>query len=320
MPFDGIGLSILSPLSLPNPSTALLPPTAHSGRIAFLVVADCGFRQTKIWQRFFDGHESKFSLYMVRRFPRRCTKGFTNANVRYLSNRHGSDYGGLGYIKTSMALMRAALDDNIMQNERFVILSESDIPVISFPRIYQYVMEDSYSWMHVHFPSSPRNDLDSSNAASFRWSAMSRHRIKWNQYGKYAAQGNVMTRSFVEKVLMHDYFLTDFAPDADAIKEHRIMQAVDEHFFVYALVASKSAMTVRMRRPMYFDWSKSHGSSPSAFKTVDRAFLDAVRRPEFGHMFMRKVTSNTSFTVSMTDLLIDSQMLLPPIRTIALPP
>jgi hypothetical protein len=319
VPFDGIESLIPGPSPHSPLPPAPLPPAASSGRIAFLVVAGCGFRQTKIWQHFFDGHEDKYSLYMVRRLPRGCAKEFTRANVRYLSDRHGSDYGNLGYVKSSMALMRAALDDTVMQNERFVLFSESDVPVVSFSRLYREVMDDPYSWMSVLLPYSHRKDQHRTKVAKTRWFVMSRHRVDWDYYGKHAAQGNIMTRSLLEGVLMHDYFLLDFAPDAGAIRKYPIMQAVDEHFLLYALVASKSSVTLRLRQSMYFDWSKSNGSSPSTFELVDGALLRVVRSPELNHMFMRKVTSSTNFTVPLTDLLSDTPIVSPEIGTLDLP-
>ncbi|KAJ6754246.1 GLYCOSYLTRANSFERASE BC10 [Salix purpurea] len=101
-----------------------------------------------LWDAFFKGQESRFSIFVHSR------PGFlfNKANTRseYFLNRQVNDstqvdWGEATMIEAERILLRHALVDPL--NERFVFLSDSCIPLYNFSYTYDYIMSTSTSFV-----------------------------------------------------------------------------------------------------------------------------------------------------------------------------
>uniref|UniRef100_A0A2P2K6T0 Uncharacterized protein MANES_17G115400 n=1 Tax=Rhizophora mucronata TaxID=61149 RepID=A0A2P2K6T0_RHIMU len=117
-------------------------------KIAFLFIARNRLPLEMVWDAFFKGEKSKFSIYVHSRpgflFNKKTTRS------EYFLNRQVNDsvqveWGEASMIQAERILLRHALEDPL--NERFVFLSDSCIPLYNFSYTYEYIMSTSRSFV-----------------------------------------------------------------------------------------------------------------------------------------------------------------------------
>uniref|UniRef100_A0A5B6Z314 Core-2/I-branching beta-1,6-N-acetylglucosaminyltransferase family protein n=1 Tax=Davidia involucrata TaxID=16924 RepID=A0A5B6Z314_DAVIN len=112
-------------------------------KIAFLFLSPGSLPFEKLWDKFFQGHEDKFSVYVhaSKEKPVHLSHYFINREIR--SNK--VVWGKISMIDAERRLLANALKDP--DNQHFVLLSDSCIPLHSFDFIYSYLMYANVSFI-----------------------------------------------------------------------------------------------------------------------------------------------------------------------------
>ncbi|XP_058101271.1 glycosyltransferase BC10-like isoform X2 [Magnolia sinica] len=118
-------------------------------KIAFLFLARSNLPLDFLWQRFFqNAYEGSFSIYIHSKpgivFDESTTR-CTFFQGRQLSKSVQVAWGESSMIKAEKLLLEEALQDPA--NQRFVLISDSCVPLHNFSYIYNYVMSSSKSFV-----------------------------------------------------------------------------------------------------------------------------------------------------------------------------
>ncbi|XP_019155234.1 PREDICTED: uncharacterized protein LOC109152113 [Ipomoea nil] len=114
-----------------------------SPKIAFLFLTPGALPFEKLWDRFFQGHEGKFSIYIhaSKDRPVRLSRYFVDREIR----SYAVAWGKITMVDAERRLLANALKDP--ENLHFVLLSESCIPLRDFDYTYNYLMYTNVSFV-----------------------------------------------------------------------------------------------------------------------------------------------------------------------------
>ncbi|KAD4179553.1 hypothetical protein E3N88_28144 [Mikania micrantha] len=121
-------------------------PFERVPKVAFMFLTRGPIPFLPFWERFFRGQDvNKYSIY-VHMNPGVQLK-FPNSSVFYKRQIPSQDvkWGTVTLVDAERRLLGNALLD--FSNERFVLLSESCIPIYNFPTIYKYLIGSTYSFL-----------------------------------------------------------------------------------------------------------------------------------------------------------------------------
>ncbi|GAV79092.1 LOW QUALITY PROTEIN: Branch domain-containing protein, partial [Cephalotus follicularis] len=113
-------------------------PFKRLPKVAFMFLTKGPVVFAPLWERFFKGHESLYSIY-VHSCP--FFNGTVPKNSVFYGRRIPSEevqWGNISMIEAERRLLANALLD--VSNQRFVLLSESCIPLFNFSTIYNYLI------------------------------------------------------------------------------------------------------------------------------------------------------------------------------------
>ncbi|KAL6965205.1 hypothetical protein U1Q18_036259 [Sarracenia purpurea var. burkii] len=120
-----------------------LPTQSMKRKIAFLFLTPGSLPFEMLWDKFFNGHEGRFSVYV------HASKVKTVHFSRYFINREiHSDkvaWGKISMVDAERRLLANALKDP--DNQHFVLLSDSCIPLHDFDYVYNYLMHTNLSFV-----------------------------------------------------------------------------------------------------------------------------------------------------------------------------
>ncbi|EOA18758.1 hypothetical protein CARUB_v10007364mg [Capsella rubella] len=119
------------------------PVIRKNSKIAFMFLTPGTLPFEKLWDRFFQGHEGKFSVYIhaSKERPVHYSRYFVNREIR-------SDevvWGRISMVDAERRLLANALRDP--SNQQFALLSDSCVPLRSFEYIYNYLMYSNVSYV-----------------------------------------------------------------------------------------------------------------------------------------------------------------------------
>ena len=112
-------------------------------KIAFMFLTPGSLPFEKLWDNFFEGHEGKFSIYVhaSKTKPVHVSRYFVGRDIR-------SDqvvWGKMSMVNAERRLLANALQDP--NNQHFVLLSDSCVPLYSFDYIFDYLMYTNISFV-----------------------------------------------------------------------------------------------------------------------------------------------------------------------------
>ncbi|XP_010929377.1 glycosyltransferase BC10 isoform X1 [Elaeis guineensis] len=112
-------------------------------KIAFMFLSPGSLPFEKLWEKFFLGHEGRFSIYVhaSREKPVHVSPLFIGRDIR--SDKVA--WGKISMVDAEKRLLANALQDT--DNQHFVLLSESCIPLHNFDYVYSYLMETNISFI-----------------------------------------------------------------------------------------------------------------------------------------------------------------------------
>ena len=109
-------------------------------KIAFLFLTIDDIHQPIIWDAFFKGiSHSKYSIYLHPKYPEKVT---WHAD-RIIENLQPTGWGHI--TRAYVELIREAFKDPA--NVKFLVFSESDVPIRPFDEVYRAMTADNLSWI-----------------------------------------------------------------------------------------------------------------------------------------------------------------------------
>ncbi|XP_054788487.1 glycosyltransferase BC10-like isoform X1 [Prosopis cineraria] len=130
------------------------PIETKNPKVAFLFMTPGPLPFEKLWHTFFEGHEGKFSVYVhtSKEKPIHKSRYFVGREIH--SKPVG--WGTISTVEAERRLLANALSDP--DNQHFVLLSDSCIPVRSFDFVYNYFLLANVSFIECFVDPGPHGN------------------------------------------------------------------------------------------------------------------------------------------------------------------
>ncbi|WOL17899.1 hypothetical protein Cni_G26692 [Canna indica] len=123
-------------------------PFPRVPKVAFMFMTRGPLPFAPLWDRFFKGHKGLYSVYVHTLPDYKLNVPESSAFfARQIPSKEVS-WGSITLVDAEKRLLANALLD--FSNERFVLLSESCIPVYNFPTVYEYLVTSKHSFVQSY--------------------------------------------------------------------------------------------------------------------------------------------------------------------------
>ncbi|CAI0438776.1 unnamed protein product [Linum tenue] len=135
------------------------PPLSRSPKVAFMFLTPSSLPFEMLWERFFQGHEDKFTVYIhsSRDKPIHSSRYFVGREIR----SEKVEWGRISMVDAERRLLAHALLDP--DNHQFVLLSESCVPLRTFNYVYHHLMFTNVSYIDSYVDPGPHGSGRYSN-------------------------------------------------------------------------------------------------------------------------------------------------------------
>ncbi|XVF74457.1 hypothetical protein PTKIN_Ptkin13bG0111800 [Pterospermum kingtungense] len=225
-------------------------PFKRVPKIAFMFLTKGPLPLAPLWDRFFKGHEGKYSIY-VHALPS-YNAGYPPTSVFYRRQIPSQivEWGRMSMCEAERRLLANALLD--ISNEWFVLLSESCIPLHNFSIIYRYISRSRHSFMGSFDEHGPYG--------RGRYNPRMQPEVTLSQWRK-GSQWFEVNRRLAVNIIEDTAYYPKF-------KEFcRPACYVDEHYFP-TMLTIQSPHLLANRTPTWTDWSRG-GAHPATFGKAD---------------------------------------------------
>lgn len=173
------------------------PVETKKPKIAFMFLSPGSLPFEKLWDKFFQGHEGRFSVHIhaSKEKPVHSSRHFINREIR-------SDkvvWGKISMVDAEKRLLANALKDP--DNQHFVLLSDSCIPLRDFDYVYNYLMYTNVSFVDSFEDPGPHG--------SGRYSERMLPEVE-KKYFRKGAQWFTMKRQHAIVVMADSLYYTKF--------------------------------------------------------------------------------------------------------------
>ncbi|KAG0480713.1 hypothetical protein HPP92_011571 [Vanilla planifolia] len=215
-------------------------------KVAFMFLTRGPLPFAPLWEKFFEGHLGLYSIYVHAdpSFNESAPAGSVFHGRRVPSKE--VQWGALSMMEAERRLLANALLD--FSNERFVLLSESCIPLFDFPTVRFYLLNSTVSFVESYDRPSPD--------ARGRYSRRMQPLIPADRWRK-GSQWFELRRDLVIEVVADSHFFNAF---------RRFCHPpcyVDEHYLPTVL-AMRFGDQIAYRSLTWVDWS-IRGAHPARF-------------------------------------------------------
>ncbi|KAL7121963.1 hypothetical protein ACP275_01G016500 [Erythranthe tilingii] len=225
-------------------------PFKRVPKVAFMFLTKGPLPLAPLWERFFKGHSGYYSIY-IHSLPS-FEANFPSSSVFYKRQipSQVSEWGKMSMCDAERRLIANALLD--ISNERFVLLSESCIPLHNFTTIHSYITGSKYSFTGAFDDPGPfgrgrYNDHMLPEVAITDW----RKGSQWFEVSRQLALYLIQDKKFYPK-------FEQFCRPACY---------VDEHYFPTMLTVQAGNLLAN-RSVTWVDWSRG-GAHPATFGRSD---------------------------------------------------
>ncbi|KAF4352837.1 glycosyltransferase BC10 [Cannabis sativa] len=225
-------------------------PFKRVPKIAFMFLTKGPMPLAPLWEKFLKGHEGLYSVY-VHSLPS-FHSDFPPSSVFF--GRHipsqVSEWGRMSMCDAERRLIANALLD--ISNERFILLSESCIPIYNFSLIYHYITKSKYSFTGAFDDPGPfgRGRYNENMAPEVNIT-------QWRKGSQWFEVNRKLAISIVQD--------TTFYPKFE--KFCRPACYVDEHYFP-TMLSIEASNQLANRSITWVDWSRG-GAHPATFGRSD---------------------------------------------------
>ncbi|KAE9603742.1 putative glycosyl transferase, family 14 [Lupinus albus] len=125
-----------------------------TSKVAFLFMTPGSLPFEKLWHKFFQGHEGKFSIYVhaSKEKPVHVSRYFVGREI----HSEPVGWGKFSMVEAEKRLLAHALLDP--DNQHFALLSESCIPVRHFEFVYNYLLFTNVSFIECYIDPGPHGN------------------------------------------------------------------------------------------------------------------------------------------------------------------
>ncbi|KAL5726455.1 hypothetical protein ACHQM5_009545 [Ranunculus cassubicifolius] len=230
-------------------------------KVAFLFLTNDNLPLAPLWEKFFKGHESFYSIY-VHSHPL-----YKDASPKH-SVFHGRripskpvTWGSTSMIDAEKRLLANALLD--FSNQRFVLLSDTCIPLYNFTTVYNYLINSKLSFLQLK--DDPRED---GRGRYNKKMLPSVSIVDWRTGSQWFELHRELAIVVVSDQTYYPIF-REFCRDPCFQDEHYIPTLVN-------LVAPELNSN---RSVTWVDWSKNTGAHPQRFvgSDITLEFMENIR-------------------------------------------
>ncbi|KAG6589613.1 Glycosyltransferase BC10, partial [Cucurbita argyrosperma subsp. sororia] len=219
-------------------------------KIAFLFLTKDGVSLAPLWERFFKGHRRLYSIYVHRSSSTNATVASNSVFYGRSIPSKGVKWGAPSMMEAERRLLANALLD--FSNQRFILLSESCIPLFNFSTIYSYLMASKTTFVESYDLPGP--------VGRGRYKPQMRPTINLHQWRK-GSQWFQIDRPLASQVVSDQKYFPVF-------RQHcKPSCYMDEHYLP-TLVGIHFSTTNSNRTLTWVDWSKG-GAHPTKFNRMD---------------------------------------------------
>ncbi|OVA11729.1 Glycosyl transferase [Macleaya cordata] len=235
-------------------------PFLRVPKIALLFLTRGPLPLAPIWEKFLKGHEGFYSIY-IHSLPS-YRPNFPRTSVFYGRQipSQVTEWGRMSLCDAERRLLANALLD--ISNERFILLSESCIPVYNFSLIYHYLTRSRHSFIGAFDDPGPygRGRYNFHMAPEVNIS-------EWRKGSQWFEINRKHAISIVEDTIFYPKFEEFCRPAC----------YVDEHYFP-TLLTIQAPNLIANRTITWVDWSRG-GPHPATFGKADitEEFLTRIR-------------------------------------------
>ncbi|KAK1419842.1 hypothetical protein QVD17_29217 [Tagetes erecta] len=259
-------------------------PYKRTPKVAFMFLTRGPVLMSPLWEMFFKGYNGLFTIYV---HSSDLSSNWTESEHSVFYGRRvpskNVQWGKVNMIEAERRLLANALLD--FSNQRFVLLSESCIPLFNFSSIYSYLINSNQSFVESYDLMGP--------VGRGRYSRRMHPTIKLHDWRK-GSQWFEMDRYLALEVISDKTYFPVFQNYCNG------SCYADEHYLP-TFVTKKFAARNSRRTLTFVDWSKG-GPHPARYtrNDVTLQFLEKLRssnhcdyngrKNQTCHLFARKFT------------------------------
>ncbi|XP_061988719.1 glycosyltransferase BC10-like [Rosa rugosa] len=263
-----------------------LPFKNTKPKVAFMFLTRGDLALAPLWERFFKGNEGLYSIY-VHASP---TSGETMPENSVFHGRRvpskNVTWGEPNMVQAERRLLANALLD--LSNQRFILLSESCIPLFNFKTVYDYVMDSTKTFVEAYDLPGP--------VGRDRYRKQMSPTIKLEQWRKGSQWFEVDRQLALEVVSDRRYF--------PLFEKYCVPSCYSDEHYLPTYMSIKFWKKNSNRTLHWVDWSRG-GPHPSRYQRTDvtHEFLNKMRfgttceyngkNTNICHLFARKFMPNT---------------------------
>lgn len=257
--------------------------TSNQDKVAFLFLTRNNLKRHDIWEDFLKGNESRYSIYCHAKEPSEVKDRLLKENIipEYIE----TCWACLNLVEANIILMKNALQDQ--SNKKFMLVSESCLPIVSFNTFYNTIMKDDKSRIGI---------LDMNNTPA-RYNDIINPEFEQKDFFKHTGSGCIFNRQ-------HAQMLVDSLPK---LENWKTMMAPDEHYNGNTLMIMDKHFNDNIinQSNTYDLWQKNKLDDTNLvdndikvadyilLKEISNKAIDVLR--DKGFLFVRKVDENTQF-------------------------
>ncbi|MFQ6659690.1 hypothetical protein Gotur_028485 [Gossypium turneri] len=241
------------------------PVETNNPKIAFLFLTPGQLPFEPLWAKFFQGHEGRFSVYVhaSKEKPVHTSHYFMGRDIhsesvvspKIAAIKMQVSWGKISMVDAERRLLAKALLDS--DNQQFVLLSESCIPLQNFDYVYNYLMLTNVSFIDSFVDLGPHG--------SGRYSEHMMPEVEKDDFRK-GSQWFSMKRQHAIIVMADSLYYTKFRYYCKPNMEGRNCYA-DEHYLP-TFFNMIDPVGIAKRSVTYVDWSERKWH-PKSFKAED---------------------------------------------------
>jgi len=231
-------------------------------KIAFLFLTYNDLKQYTLWENYFK-QAKNYNIYVHPKFPTQVTNPLLIKRI--IPNIIETKWGDISLVEATINLLEEALNDS-KENNKFILLSDSCIPVSTFDDMYKFVTKNDNSYLTA--VSNHKSRYNKLKNKSYISKKEFRKQHQWMMLNRRHAQLIVDTRQNTR------FFSDMFAPD--------------EHYFVNTLKHYNQSFINHCIT--YVDWVDQI-YHPRIFKLVDVSLAEQLQKNNY--FFLRKIEKDT---------------------------
>ncbi|WOH00285.1 hypothetical protein DCAR_0519644 [Daucus carota subsp. sativus] len=230
-------------------------------KVAFLFLTPGPLPLSPLWEMFFQGHEGLYSIYVHPHPSFNETYPQDSVFYRRAIPSQPLDWGAMSMVAAERRLLGNALLDS--SNQRFVLLSDSCIPLFNFTTTFDYLMASNQSFLESYDEDTERGR---GRYNKLMWPAITIQ--DWRKGSQWFELHRDLALKIISDTKYYDIFEQFCLPPCYS----------DEHYMPTLVNIFYSKMSSN-RTVTYVDWSRLGEAHPGLFgaKQITREFLNEIR-------------------------------------------